>query len=169
MGKTAAMCLIFAVAVCSCGGGTLGGTSPSVVLSPASLTFGTELVGSTSQPLTITLTNSGSGMLDITSITASPDFGETNTCNLNLSAGANCAISVTFTPAASGTATGTISVADNASGSPQTILLSGDGTSIGPSCSVKGQQCGAPQLPRCCPGLTCVPATTRAFCEPSSQ
>jgi hypothetical protein len=32
-------------------------------------------------------------------------------------------------------------------------------------CGVVGQQCGAPILPPCCPGLVCVPASTRAFCE----
>jgi hypothetical protein len=32
-------------------------------------------------------------------------------------------------------------------------------------CAVVGQQCGAPILPPCCPGLVCVPASTRAFCE----
>jgi uncharacterized repeat protein (TIGR03803 family) len=32
-------------------------------------------------------------------------------------------------------------------------------------CGKVGAECGAPILPPCCPGLTCVPASTRAFCE----
>lgn len=32
-------------------------------------------------------------------------------------------------------------------------------------CGEEGQQCGARFLPACCPGLVCVPASTRAFCE----
>ncbi len=37
--------------------------------------------------------------------------------------------------------------------------------SAGGSCGNVGAECGAPILPPCCPGLTCVPASTRAFCE----
>src|SRR5947199_6932573 len=45
-----------------------------------------------------------------------------------LAAGANCTINVTFTPTASGARTGTLSLADNAGGSPQIMTLSGNGT-----------------------------------------
>src|SRR5207248_1749825 len=45
-----------------------------------------------------------------------------------LAAGANCSINVTFTPTTSGARTGTLSVTDNAGGSPQTVALSGNGT-----------------------------------------
>jgi hypothetical protein len=167
--KTYSSFILWLLGVCllnGCGGGSLGGGSPTVTLSPTSLTFGVEVVGSTSQPLSITLTNSGTGALSIASITASADFGETNTCSLTLAAGATCTISVTFTPAASGTANGAISITDNAVDSPQTVSLSGNGSSTGPSCSVQGQECGAAQLSPCCSGLVCVPASTRAFCEP---
>ena len=99
--------------------------SPAVTLSPSSLTFGTQLRSTTSPPQTVTLTNTGSASLTITSIRASAYYSETNTCQSSIAAGASCTISVSFSPAANGTITGSISIADNATGSPQTIALSG--------------------------------------------
>jgi hypothetical protein len=39
------------------------------------------------------------------------------------------------------------------------------GNCPGGKCGEVGAECGAPQLSPCCPGLVCVPASTRAFCE----
>jgi Abnormal spindle-like microcephaly-assoc'd, ASPM-SPD-2-Hydin len=160
-----------AIALCGlcpfigCGGNeSFGGGSPKVAVSAASLGFGTEIVGETSQPLPLTLANSGTAILNITSITATANFGETHDCGPTLAAGANCTINVTFQPAAAGDLTGMISISDNAAGSPHTVLLSGSGSISGPNCTAKGQQC-PPQFPPCCPGLTCSAASTRAFCE----
>lgn len=147
-----------------CGGGAF--EKPSASLSPEALTFGNEAIGTTSQSLTITLTNSGTAALSIASIVASADFEQTNDCGSTLAPAKNCTITVTFSPTGTGKLNGTVSIDDNATGSPQTASLSGTGTTVGGgSCSVKNQQCAA-QLPPCCSGLTCVPASTRAFCEP---
>jgi len=104
-------------------------------LAPTSLDFGNQLLATTSAPMTVTLTNTGAAALTINSFAASGDFAATSTgassCPMNpatLAAGGNCTINVTFTPAASGARTGTLSVADNAGGSPQIIMLSGNGT-----------------------------------------
>lgn len=93
------------VALCSCAllvhcGGRPPGAAgvPQVSLSASSLGFGTELVGGTSEPLSVTLSNSGTATLHITDIAASTNFAETTTCAATLMAGANCTISVTFTP-----------------------------------------------------------------------
>ena len=102
-------------------------SGPNATLSAASLTFATQLVGTTSPAQSITLTNYGTTTLNITSITAT-NFGETDTCAAGLASGASCTISVTFTPSATGSVTGTLSVADNALGTPQTVSLSGTGT-----------------------------------------
>jgi hypothetical protein len=75
------------------------------------------------------VTNNGGKTLNISSITPSANFGETNTCGGTLAAGASCTISVTFTPGAAGNLSGTITVSDDASGSPQTISLTGTGLS----------------------------------------
>src|SRR5437588_558465 len=111
------------------------GTGPGVGLVPTSLDFGNQLLATTSAPMTVTLTNTGAAALTINSFAASGDFAATSTganaCPMSpatLAAGANCTINVTFTPTASGARTGTLSLADNAGGSPQTVALSGNGT-----------------------------------------
>jgi len=103
------------------------GTEPVVGLSPASLTFAAQLSGTSSAAQTVTLNNTGNASLTVSGITASGDFAETNTCSSNVNAGANCTISVTFKPTAAGTRTGSITISDNAAGSPQSVGLSGTG------------------------------------------
>jgi len=100
-------------------------------LSPASLSFGSQAVGTTSSARTVTLTNSGTSTVSINSngITTSGDYAETSECGTTLAAGAQCTILVSFAPTAAGTRTGTLSISDNAPGSPQTATLSGTGTS----------------------------------------
>ena len=108
------------------------GTAALVSLSPTSLAFGNQSVGTTSTAQTLTLSNTGNAALSITSLaltgTNASDFAQTNTCGSSVAAGANCTISVTFTPSASGSRTASVSITDNASGSPQTVSLSGTGT-----------------------------------------
>jgi hypothetical protein len=106
------------------------GNGPAVVLSPASLTFGTQLDGTTSAPKAVILSNVGNAALGITRITASPNFLQTNNCGSSVAAGASCTITVTFRPSTVNTITGSIAIADNASGSPQTVALSGLGTVV---------------------------------------
>lgn len=117
------------------GAGTAAAT-PGVSLLPASLTFASQTVGTTSAAQTVTLTSSGTASLTITGITLTgsnaADFAQTNNCGSSVAAGAHCTISVTFTPAAAGNLTASISVADNAGGSPQTIALSGTGAAAAP-------------------------------------
>ena len=138
--------------------------APSAKLSPTTLTFGSELVGTSSQAQSVTLSNSGGGTLSIASITVTANFAETNNCGSTLASGASCTISVTFAPTTTGTLDGTLSVSDNAKKNPQAVSLTGDGLATGGSCSPAGTEC-LPWRP-CCPGLVCSGASTRAFCEP---
>lgn len=108
--------------------GAGGGAAAS--LSPASLDFGSQAVGSTSAAQAITLSNTGDDVMGITGIASSGDFAETNTCGSTLAAGANCSISATLSPTAVGARSGSVTVTDNASGSPQAVSLTGTG--IGP-------------------------------------
>jgi hypothetical protein len=55
------------------------------------------------------------------------DFAQTNICGSTVAMGANCTINATFTPTAAGSRNASVSISDNASGSPQTISLSGTG------------------------------------------
>jgi kumamolisin len=101
---------------------------PAVVLTPTSLTFGNETVGGTSAAKTVTVRNSGTATLDISSIVASGDFAiSSTTCGATLNAGSSCTIKVTFTPTELGARTGDITLTDNAPNSPQQVPLSGTG------------------------------------------
>jgi hypothetical protein len=104
-----------------------GTPTPAIAPSPASLTFSSQAMGTTSPGQVVTVNNTGTAVATITSVTPSGDFAETNTCS-TVNAGESCTITVTFTPTATGTRTGSISIADNASGSPQKVTLTGTGT-----------------------------------------
>ena len=109
----------------------IGVTSgPNATLSATSLTFALLLVGLTSPPQSVTLTNYGTAALSITGIATTGDFGESNTCGSSLAPGKSCAITVSFTPTQAGTRTGNLSISDNAPGSPQTVALTGTGTNM---------------------------------------
>src|SRR5205823_566732 len=94
-----------------------GTTAPAVGLSPTSLSFGNQLLNTTSTAQAVTLTNTGSASLTITSIAASGDFSQTNNCPSSLGFSGSCTITVTFTPTVAGSRTGSISITDNATGS----------------------------------------------------
>ena len=106
------------------------GIAPVASLAPASMSF-TTTAGTTSAPQTATLTNTGVTPLSILNITvtgASPnDYQQINNCGLLLAAGANCTISVTFTPGFPGSYPATLTVSDNDPASPQNISLTGNG------------------------------------------
>jgi len=109
------------------GGGGGGGGSGSVTLSPSSLTFGTTNLHETSAAQNVTLTNSTSAALAITSIVASGDFAQTNTCGTSVATNGSCSISVTFTPTSGGARSGSIVITDSGAGSPRTVTLTGTG------------------------------------------
>lgn len=101
---------------------------PAMALRPAQLSFPGQLVGATGQPQTVTLYNPGIVPLSIQSAVASSEFSEIDTCTGSVKAGASCVLSVTFKPTASGSQSGTLTISDNAVGSPQIISLTGMGT-----------------------------------------
>ena len=101
--------------------------APAVTLSRTSIAFGSQPVGTVSTAQAVTVTNSGTAPLSITSISNTGDFKATNTCGAPVAAGASCSISITFAPTVSGARTGTLSIVDNATGSPHLVQLSGTG------------------------------------------
>ncbi len=113
---------------------SLSGTGqgfPIVSLSPSSLTFGTQAQGTASPAKKVTLKNTGTIPLAINSITPSADFTlSANTCSSSLAPQASCTISVAFKPEGTGTRLGSLTLVDNASGSPHTVSLSGVGTAV---------------------------------------
>jgi len=108
----------------------LGSSGPAVSLSPTSLTFGPQLFGTSSVPQPVTLTNTGGAPLDITRIVASANFSQTNNCPHELPPSGQCTVNVVFTPRNVNTIAGTVTITDNAAGSPQTISLSGVGFAV---------------------------------------
>src|SRR5207302_481402 len=103
------------------------GFAPGISLSSTILIFADQFVGTTGAPQTVALNNGSGTSLAITSIVASGDFAQTNTCGSGVASGSGCTISVTFTPTARGTRTGTVTITDSGSGSPRTITLTGTG------------------------------------------
>jgi hypothetical protein len=103
-------------------------TSTTVSITPASLTFSSQKVGSTSAAQTVKLTNTGQAALSISSVKASANFAVSSACGSSLAVGANCLLSVTFVPTVAGSITGALSITDNATGSPQTVILTGTAT-----------------------------------------
>lgn len=119
-------------AIALSGTGVISG--PNITLSVTSLTFATQLVGSTSTAQSVTLSNYGTVTLSITSVGftgADPgDFHQTNNCGSSITPGASCTISITFNPTQRGTRTAILTVSDNASGNRQTVSLGGTGTVV---------------------------------------
>lgn len=107
-------------------------TGPQVTVSPASLTFGPQTVGTASAPQVITYSSVGATPATITSIASNGDFTESGNCPLSpssLAPGSSCQVSVTFLPNLGGTRTGNVSIVDDApGGNPRTIALSGTGS-----------------------------------------
>ena len=110
----------------------------AVTVQPSSLSFSSQAVGTISPPQSVTVTNTGTEPLNITKISTgtssstTTDFAETDNClsapyNGVLAVGNSCNVSVTFTPTASGVRAADLEISDNATGSPQSVSLTGTG------------------------------------------
>jgi hypothetical protein len=106
------------------------GVLPAVTLAPASLSFPTQIVFTSSKAQLVTLSNTGLGYLFITQIALTGSFAQTNNCGSTVNPGSSCTLNVTFRPTKSGPITGSLSITDNAPLSPQTVSLKGTGTDI---------------------------------------
>jgi hypothetical protein len=115
------------------GGGGVTPPPSALTASPSSVSFGSVTVGSTSAASSVTVSNPGSSAVSVSSVSVSGPFSQTNTCGSSIAAGGSCSVSVKFAPTATGSASGTLSVASSAAGSPLTVALSGTGTSSTPT------------------------------------
>jgi hypothetical protein len=111
------------------GNGTSGG---ALSFSPTSLTFPSRVMFTTSPAQTVTVTNTGSGSVQISKIVTAGDYAQTSTCGLTLAAGANCTISVTFTPSQTMTRAGWVNVQLVDPAGIQTVALTGTGAGPAP-------------------------------------
>jgi len=113
---------------------TLSGTGtalPTLTLSPTSLAFASTAEGQASEMKAVTLTNAGASTIDLAAIaltgTNATSFAQLNTCTTTLVPAASCVVYVVFTPTATGTLTGSLTITDSAAGSPQSVKLTGAG------------------------------------------
>jgi hypothetical protein len=120
----------------SCPAGT-----PGISASPASLSFGSQAVGTSSVVQAITVNNTGTASLTVGTPTLTgtnqPSFSITgNTCTTAVAPSGSCAISVKFTPPGTGSKSANVSIPSNAAGSPTIVTLAGTGVTGGPAWSV---------------------------------
>jgi hypothetical protein len=94
--------------------------SQALAVSPSVLTFQGE---GTSVPVTVL--NAATAAATIDSIATSGSFSQTNNCGTSLGSDGTCTIDVTFTSAASGVTTGTLTIPSDEPGSPATVTLVG--------------------------------------------
>ena len=108
--------------------------APGAALTPQQINFGNQALNSSSSPQAVTLVNAGSASLEIASLVASGDFTQTNDCGTTLPAGgSHCTIRITFAPTTTGFRTDQITINDNATGSPHSITVTGNGVVAGGS------------------------------------
>jgi hypothetical protein len=101
----------------------------TMTVTPSTLAFGNQNVGTASASQPIAVKNTGTASTSI-AVAASTNYGQTNNCGTTLTGGATCTINVTFTPTTSGSLPGTVTITDSASTSPQSVTLSGAGTTV---------------------------------------
>ncbi|HTS67720.1 MAG TPA: FG-GAP-like repeat-containing protein, partial [Terriglobia bacterium] len=99
------------------------GLAAVLSLSTNSLDFGTQYVGIAGGWGSAVVTSAGDLTLNLTGISASGDFSQTNDCNQPLAPGSFCYVSVSVTPSAVGTRTGTLTFTDNGVGTQPSVAL----------------------------------------------
>lgn len=110
------------------------GSGVAVGVSPSSLTFGSQTVSTTSSGQVVTLTNTGTGSVTISSIafTTGTQYAKTTTCGGTLTMGSNCTVTVTFTPTSTGVKSDTLTFTTSATN--PTVSITGTGVS-GSTCT----------------------------------
>lgn len=110
-----------------------GGGVPAATISPSSLTFGNQVIGTSSAPQQVTISSTGTAALVISNIQVTSGFQMTNTCPSSLAPNTQCTASIVFTPTLSGANGGTLGITANDSASPHVVQLSGTGIGVSTS------------------------------------
>jgi hypothetical protein len=116
-------------------------------ISTALLTFGTQATGGTSKTGSVVVTNTGTSSVTFSGISTTAEFAETNSCGTTLAVGASCSIAISFTPAATGVRTGTLTIDGSGLSAPLTAGLQGSAVKVN-------------NLPRPVISLTVTPASS---------
>jgi hypothetical protein len=106
--------------------------TPAAVVSPTTLTFGSQQIGTTSAAQVVSVRNGGGGRLTVSSVSITGShFRQSGNCvGASLTVGQTCAINVVFAPTAAGSLAATLSIAHGAAGSPSRVALTGAGTTL---------------------------------------
>jgi hypothetical protein len=136
------------------------GTRPAVLsITGGPLSFGNQVVGTTSAAQTLTLQNTGGAagtgiaLAFSTTVFARPAAG--GTCTATLAAGATCTINVVFTPAATGAVTGTLTITASVAVAGSPVSLSGTGVAAVRTATLTPTSHNYGNQTRNCPGLAC--------------
>jgi hypothetical protein len=103
------------------------GATAAITLTPSALTFASQVLNTTSNSQTITVSNPSPVSFTVNSVAASGDYSQTNTCTGVTITTQTCTITVTFTPTVTGSISGAVTVSDTVTGSPQVVALTGTG------------------------------------------
>ncbi len=109
-------------------------TKPLAYVAPSALTFPAQLLNTASTAQTVVVLNVGNGPMQVSNVTASAPFSQSNNCAAPLTPGQGCSIQVSFTPSAIGPAGGSLTIVDDAG--TQTVNLTGTGTTTAPVVTV---------------------------------
>lgn len=116
--------------------------APVLSLPTSSLSFNATAVGTTIVSVPLTLTNTGTAPLNLSTPvftgTNAADYTQTNTCVAAVAPGASCTLSVQFSPSASGTRAASLQIGSNASSIPAVLALTGSGSAVAPNTLVPG-------------------------------
>ncbi len=105
------------------------GVQSHLLLNPTALNFSSTVIGS-SASLSMTLANTGTASISGIAFAVAGDYAVTAPCSFTtLSAGASCSVTVAFTPTKSGVRAGVLTVSSSDPTSPDTVALTGTGTS----------------------------------------
>jgi hypothetical protein len=111
--------------------GTAVAPGPAAALTPATLTYAKQTVGTASAAQGFSVTNTGSANLTIALVTSTNNaefpISSDGCAGATLTPQQQCVIGVRFLPALGGNRSGAITVADNATGSPQIETVTGTG------------------------------------------
>jgi len=133
-------------------------SGPAATIFPSTANFGIVAVGASGPTQVFSIVNNGDQALAINSIsiigTNASSFSQTNTCTATLAPNANCSVSIDFSPTSVGPLLATLQVADNAPGSPQTLVLNGIGLAAVPAITLSPT---APSFPTITQGTTGAP------------
>ena len=119
------------------------GTAAGLIPASSNLDFGSVGVGS-SNSLPVVLTNGSSSSITISGVSATgPGFNASGISNgQTIAAGQTATLNVTFAPAATGNASGSVILLSNAANSPTGITLAGSGTAAQASAATAPPICG---------------------------